>query len=386
MMLISTFSIVYANKQLEDLKDKVKESEKLEQEKAEEVGNIKSEVNKVSNDIDKLDNQIQSSTEALLKVEKELQELAEAIEINNKKLHEARNNLDEKQEMLTKRLRVSYMRGNVSNLEVILGSNSVEDLLMRYDILERVANQDKNLIDFTNRQIKVIDETEKLLAQQLIEQKQKKAELEERKSQLEAATAEKKSYMDNLVTDLKLAEAEYDKFVEQTKSINAQITKLEAELEAKRKAEEERRKRAQEAKNQQYQGKLGNGELLWPLPGYNRITSYYGLRNHPIFKVPKFHSGIDIGAPSGTPIVAAEEGIVISASRKGGYGYCIMVSHGDGVVTLYAHCSGFNASVGQYVNRGQTIAYVGNSGYSTGPHLHFEVRINGNTTDPLGWL
>lgn len=127
------------------------------------------------------------------------------------------------------------------------------------------------------------------------------------------------------------------------------------------------------------------GRLFWPTTS-RLITSYFGYRVHPIYGTTRFHAGIDIAAPYGAPIYAAESGKVILASWYDGYGYCIIIDHGDGVSTLYAHCSSIIVKKGQYVSKGQTIGYVGSTGNSTGPHLHFEVIINGNPVNPLNYL
>jgi murein DD-endopeptidase MepM/ murein hydrolase activator NlpD len=126
--------------------------------------------------------------------------------------------------------------------------------------------------------------------------------------------------------------------------------------------------------------------MAWPVPGYSRISSYYGMRIHPIFKTKKLHTGIDIPAPTGTAITSAGDGTVIFSDWLGGYGKAVMIDHGGGMVTLYAHNSATNAKVGQTVKRGATIAKAGSTGNSTGPHLHFEVRKNGAYVDPIPWL
>ena len=128
------------------------------------------------------------------------------------------------------------------------------------------------------------------------------------------------------------------------------------------------------------------GELAWPVPGYTRITSKYAMRVHPITGQYKLHTGVDIGAPEGANFIAANDGIVTKAEYNTAYGKMVIIDHGGGISTLYAHGSEILVEVGQNVKRGETVLKVGSTGYSTGPHAHFEVRINGITTDPLPYI
>jgi len=133
-----------------------------------------------------------------------------------------------------------------------------------------------------------------------------------------------------------------------------------------------------------YQPVSGSGRFIWPVNGV--ITSPFGYRNHPIFGRQILHSGIDIGVDSGTPVHAADSGVVVEAGWLGGYGYAVVIDHGNGLSTLYGHNSSLNVSAGQSVSQGQVIAYSGSTGNSTGPHVHFEVRANGDPVDPTGYL
>jgi murein DD-endopeptidase MepM/ murein hydrolase activator NlpD len=128
------------------------------------------------------------------------------------------------------------------------------------------------------------------------------------------------------------------------------------------------------------------GEMMWPVPGQYKITSPFGNRLHPISKQYKMHTGIDISGPKGTPVVAAQTGTVVYANWFGSYGKAIIVDHGGGITTLYAHNDTINVSVGSVVKKGDNIALLGSTGYSTGPHLHFEVRINGEYVEPLTYV
>ena len=130
--------------------------------------------------------------------------------------------------------------------------------------------------------------------------------------------------------------------------------------------------------------KAGGGVLSWPVVG--EVTSGFGYRVHPIFNVRRMHTGVDIDADMGAPIKASDAGVVVSAGWQGGYGKCIVITHGGGLATLYGHASELLVAAGDTVKRGEVIGKVGSTGYSTGPHLHFEVRVNGSPVDPLGYL
>lgn len=384
-------NLVLANAQLNGLKDQREElNKKIEAQQA-EISGLNTKMSQVANDIRSLDYQISRSQAELQNLRSQIASLELDIEKNEADLALAKEKLSEKQEELNARLREQYKSGDTIFLEVFMGSSNVVDMLTRLDIVENVVNQDKELLDFTNNQIKFIEETEAKLR---IQREEYQAKLDAeiiKKSELENANRQKIQYMSVLQEDKALAEDQYDNFVNLTNSLDQQIVQLEQELEAKRKAEEEARKRAEEAKRRAdatastYVSR-GSGELSWPVSGYSSISSYYGMRIHPIFNTQKFHAGIDIPAPSGTAIKAANSGIVIYSGWQGGYGNVVMISHGNNIVTLYAHNSSLNVRVGDYVDAGQTIALCGSTGYSTGPHLHFEVRVNGSTTDPLAWL
>lgn len=328
-----------------------------------EIKQIQDRTKDVSKEIDALDIKMDNATTELERVENTLADLNAQIEVTLGELKDAEDKLSEQEETFNKRLRAMYMNGNVGYLEVLLSSGDITEFLSRKDMIQEIAEYDKELIIFMKEQRDTIDSKKIELEAQRASVEVTKSKLEARKRDLENATREKENLMGRLQQDIKEYERQYDKLNDYAKEIESKIVKLQREP-----------------------GPYSGGKMAWPVPGYNRITSYYGYRIHPIFKVKKLHTGIDIGVPTGSKITAAADGTVIFADWLGGYGKAMMVDHGGGIVTLYAHNSSFVAKEGQKVKRGDTIAKAGSTGNSTGPHLHFEVRKNGAYVDPVPWL
>nr|WP_306432270.1 M23 family metallopeptidase [Wansuia hejianensis] len=297
------------------------------------------------------------------KVESELSALGKNIEKSKIELEKAEKRLKERKETFNSRLRVMYMNGNVGYLELLLTSTDIKDFLSRKEVVQSIAEHDKELIKYMKEQRDIINEKKVQLEAQRASVEAAKTKLESRRRELDTATRQKQNLMSRLQSDIKSYEKEYDKLNSLAKSIESKIIGL-----------------------QRNPNPYSGGKMSWPVPGYSRISSYFGYRIHPIFNTKKLHTGIDIPAPTGTPISAASEGVVIYTGWLGGYGNTVMVDHGGGIVTLYAHNSSVTVSNGQTVQRGQTVARAGSTGNSTGPHCHFEVRRNGGYVDPLPWV
>jgi murein DD-endopeptidase MepM/ murein hydrolase activator NlpD len=256
-----------------------------------------------------------------------------------------------------------YKNGSIGILSVLLGSDSMSGFLTNIEMAKRIYNSDEELLETIQDEHALVNE--------------KKNELMQLKERLLTQTAEVKSYK----ASLDKSEAQ---LAEQKQSVEKSNKELEAQIDS---LNEEADRLAAEILKLQSKGEYAGGVMCWPSKASRRITSPFGNRIHPILRKYKFHTGIDIGAGMGTDILAANSGRVIaSAYNAGGYGYYIMVDHGGGIVTLYAHCSKLLVSSGEVVVRGQTIAKVGSTGMSTGAHIHFEVRINGKYVDPLAYV
>lgn len=285
------------------------------------------------------------------------------IALNKEILAKAEKSLAERTKILNKRIRDIYENGQVSYLDVLLGATDFSDFTTRADLLKRVLAQDANLI------------TKVKLERELVTQK--KAELERdrlailelekvaaaKKNLIEGRRTEREQVLNSAVYERDTAERAYQELQETSRRIEQMIRNIQSG-------------------NRDATG--ATGALIWPASG--PITSPYGWRTHPIFGTQRYHSGIDIGADYGEPIRAADGGVVIYADWMGGYGKAVIVDHGGGISTLYAHSSELLVGEGQRVYKGQVIARIGSTGYSTGPHLHFEVRQNGSPVNPLGYL
>lgn len=263
-------------------------------------------------------------------------------------------------------VRAMEENGDYTYLSIIFGSKSLSELMSNLDMIGEIMDADKRIYDQYTAAREDAEEIKAEYEATLDALSDKQAEYEAEKADLEAKIAEASAMIEQLEEEIN---SNYDLYLEvlaQEEALESDIQSMIAELER------------QEAAN----SITSTGTYIWPLPGYSP-GSAYGWRMHPIYNEMRFHAGEDIGAPSGTPILAADSGVATVIPDNGnGYGNYIMINHGGGRVTLYAHMSGFAISDGATVNQGDVIGYVGSTGNSTGPHLHFEVRVNGATTDP----
>ena len=314
---------------------------------------------------------VQETEDKILKYKKEVAELGEkmdtlqkSIDESTAKLQIASQNYEEKSDMLARRLVAMYEAGDTQYLDVLLKSKSITEFISRYYIIQEVAEYDSILINEVEQEKNNIEQTKQKLENEQAEIKIVKAKNEQTTIVLSNMQTLQKSYINELSADEKKLQEQITEYKNDQAEIERQILLATNVINP----------------DIQYTG----GEMLWPVAiSGTVITSDYGVREHPIQGVIKEHTGIDIGnTPTGTPVVAAADGVVTYAGWLGGYGNCVMINHGEGVVTLYGHGNKILTSVNKKVKKGETIMEVGSTGNATGPHLHFEVRVNGSCTSP----
>ena len=316
--------------------------------------------------IKNLDSQIKEIEENIKSTEDKIEGLNVETEEAKKEIQDLENKIKDNEDALGERLKVINNNYSMAYIKVILSSNSLSDFFNNIYMVKEVIQQDRDLLKELDENKSLVEEKKKSLEDKVKEQELLKSSLESDNNKLESDKAE--------VEELK------NQLAKEEEELESQIAKIIAEAEAQKQ---------QATSSSTSSGASSNAVVTsgsWPVPGYSRISSPYGYRIHPVTGASSIHTGIDIPAPTGTPVTAYDSGTVIYSGVQGTYGNTVMIRHNDGKVTLYAHNSALNVSVGQTVQKGQVVAKIGSTGRSTGPHLHFEIRVNGSHTNPMNYL
>ena len=375
---------------------------------------IQGKIDSVSEFKRQLDDAAAQATAVYEERQTALDETLYRIDENEVKLNEVTAELNEKHQVLETRVRDIYINGQISYLDVLFGAQDFGDFLTRMDLLKRVIARDSELVaDVLAHQNEIKEVGKQLEADRKI-QTELAAQAEEAKDVQLEKVAQQQALIDLMQNDKDVYDRQYDEMMASSAEVQRLILQKEEERRraaeaaeaARRAAELEAQRQAQLQAQREAAAQAGNvdivefgedsyddggytmqsygGGMIWPISG--PITSEFGWRTHPIFGSARFHSGLDIGGDYGMPIHAAQSGVVIEAGWIGGYGNTIMLDHGGGIVTLYGHNESLAVSVGQQVTQGQVVAYCGSTGNSTGPHCHFEVRLNGEPVSPWDYL
>lgn len=377
---------LYAPVHADDLDDQVSDiqgqidSSRLEQENWEQV------IQDVSAKLKSIQAELDAATAKLKSIQAQQAQINAQIAQTTADIAKAEAYLKTRQAVLNRRVRAIYMHGQLNYLEVILGANSFSDFANRLELLKRVIHSDYSLILEIQKQKAAIEA--------------KKAQLEEDKKQLDALAAEAEKTQQEIAAKkaeqqkvLDAARSNKAAAAQMEKDLNSQLAQVKSLIQQRLAAAEAARQAQQQAASDDGGGGgggsddnyvEGTGSLSWPVNG--PITSPFGYRTHPIFGTTILHAGIDIGVDYGTPVHAADSGTVVYSGWISGYGNAVIIDHGGGLSTLYGHNQSLAVSEGQSVSKGQVVAYAGSTGNSTGPHVHFEVDVNGSPVNPLGYL
>lgn len=349
---LGVWDISYAD----DLQDQMDEVNQQKEEVSAEMSELTEKVEAAQGEVDA----VQESIDA-----KQIEINAAEAEIEQTKI-----DIAERQEGLNDRLRTMYKNGSVGYLDVLLGSNSISEFLNNLEMIQRIYRNDQNTLVELETQHVILSE--------------KQAVLETERAALNEEMVKKQAKQEELTASQAALQEKLDALNAEADAISAEIAERQRQLEEQRKQEEAEKEQSGNSGNTSGSG-VGTGRFIWPCDS-RYITSEFGYRIHPLTGIWTGHTGLDIGCSMYDPVYASDSGTVILSGWYGGYGYAVVIDHGDGMSTLYGHNEELHVSVGDRVSQGEVIASAGSTGWSTGPHVHFEVRINGEYVDPMDYL
>lgn len=339
------------------------------------------EKNELAGDVVRLDNEMSEVSLKLYEIEELLARKEAEHKETEEKLVQAKEDIVDQYEDMKIRIQFMYEHGSMSFIEILLSCSSFSEMLNKAEYIEQVSAYDRAMLIYYEQTKEKVEELEKELGEQKVALAAVREDVKKQQGEMQGLISEKQTEIEEYEADISKKEEairEYEEMIAEQDDI---ISALEASVAAAKKKRDEMNVSGNSAG-----GSYGGGEFCWPAPSYTRISDDYGWRTHPILGVQQFHSGIDMAAPSGSAILAAADGTVVASTYNATMGNYVMIDHGGGMFTIYMHASALYVSVGQDVARGEQIAAVGSTGRSTGPHLHFSVRLNGSYVNPWDYL
>lgn len=358
--------VSYASNDIDTLEEQRNEVQEQIEESEKQVDEINEELSENMKQISKLDSDIKESESSIKKLNEKITDLEEKLKTTQNELDEVTTNYNTQKDLLDQRLVAMYMAGDTQYLDVLLASSGIVDFISNYYLVTELVEYDTELLEEVEKEKNKIEDIKQDLSEQQNELNSQKQEQLRIQTILENNKLIRKSYVKKLSKEEQKLQKEIDEYYKQSEAIENEIKALSG----------------LKSFGENYKG----GTMIWPIKDHYTITSQYGMRVHPITGVYKLHTGIDISAKTGEEFISAAYGMVIKAGYNTAYGNMVIIDHGGGVQTLYAHGYSIEVKLGDIVNAGDVVLKVGSTGYSTGPHAHFEIRINGETVNPLDYV
>ena len=393
LVLATPLSAQATKSGLSDAKSKKTALEAEKKKTDQELKNLEGLKSDTTAYVKKLDSSLESIGNELSKLNDDIDAKEKQIDTTKQELSEAKETEKSQYESMKLRIKYMYEKGDSTYVDILMEAGSLSELLSKAEYITKISSYDRQKLDEYAATKEKIAEKEKVLEGEHAELLTLQDETEAKQASVEKLLAAKQTELQNYETKIASAEGQISEYAKSIEAQENQIKSIEAEIkrkeeEARKKAEEEKKKAAAANKAAQTYKTVSLGDIsfTWPCPASGRITSGFGSRKSPTKGASSNHQGIDISAPTGTSIVAAAAGEVVIATYSSSAGNYVMISHGGGVYTVYMHASSLLVSQGQSVKKGQTIAKVGSTGYSTGSHLHFGVRVNGSYVNPTKYV
>lgn len=385
------------------LKDKIKESEKKVADLEKQQNQQENVINELNDQINRLNAQLSNVHAQQSIINDDIRNAEAEIAALNGEIAELDVQIAEKDDeiadtvvLFCKRMKANYVAGNTSVLEIFTKSTTIPNFLNRIEMFKRVTESDQELVDKLHEEISAIEKMQDDLRKKKSKLLQDKTVLETRRNELRSTENELDATQAEIIAksnevNKKLASLNYQtkKLEVSIEKYNADMDRIDKEIQNFLKRNSSKGKSSKPIDGGSASSNISSSGWAWPLPYSNTyVSSPYGYRSDPISGAYKFHGGMDIsmGGAYGKKIVASKAGTVLTATYHNSYGNYVLIDHGNGWASLYAHCSAFAVSAGQTVKQGQVISYVGTTGYSTGPHVHFEIRYNGERINPANYV
>lgn len=374
---ITSDSIKEKEEQISQAQDEKKKLETTVTDLQKILKELEESKSNLANYVTKLDASLDDITSKLEELADLIQKKEAAIAKTLKELKEAERIEQEQYEAMKNRIQFMYEKGDTFLLEMMFSEDSFGEMLNKAEYVEMLSAYDRKMLDEFTKTREAVAELKASLEEEQSVLEEAKAASQKEQDAMETLITQKEKEITLFESDINNKEAAKREYEAEIAAQNAEIQALEAAV-----AEERKRIAAQNGMLSKYDG----GQFAWPAPSYTKISDDYGNRTHPILGIQQFHNGIDMAAPSGSPILAAYDGKVVQAAYSGTMGNYVMIDHGDSLYTIYMHASALHVSQGKVVSRGEKIASVGSTGRSTGPHLHFSVRRNGSYVSPWNFI